>query len=68
MKAVPATDKRPRGSFWAVMGEEFSMTTIIAVLSSHVFEYEVVTVLLPDYKETYSAFTLKLPNFDKNRF
>ncbi|MBU5349339.1 hypothetical protein [Paenibacillus lautus] len=48
------------------MKDKYQATT--AVLPSHVFDDGVVTVVLPNYKESFSAFRLKLPDFDKNRF
>lgn len=48
------------------MKDKYQATT--SALPSHVFDDGVVTVVLPDSKESFSAFTLKLPVFDKNRF
>lgn len=53
-------------SFPVDMKDKYQATT--SALPSHVFDDGVVTVVLPDSKESFSAFTLKLPDFDKNRF
>lgn len=48
------------------MKDKYQATT--AALPSRVFEDGIVTVVIPDSKESFSAFKLKLPVFDKNRF